>query len=85
MLYKEIAVGFLLAGFAAQIPRATLRDAFLTSSPHAVQVLWGALIGPVDRGRQLRLLGRQRAARGRPVERRDQLRRRSSPSSLPTS
>jgi uncharacterized membrane protein YraQ (UPF0718 family)/YHS domain-containing protein len=47
MLYKEIAVGFLLAGFAAQIPRATLRDAFLTSSPHAVQVLWGALIGPL--------------------------------------
>jgi len=47
MLYKEIAAGFLLAGFAAQIPHSALRDAFLTSSPHAVQVLWGALIGPL--------------------------------------
>jgi len=39
MLYKEIAVGFLL-GLRRSDPRATLRDAFLTSSPHAVQVLW---------------------------------------------
>jgi uncharacterized membrane protein YraQ (UPF0718 family)/YHS domain-containing protein len=47
MLYREIALGFLLAGFAAQIPQSVLRDAFLTGAPHSVQVLWGALIGPL--------------------------------------
>jgi len=47
MLYREILAGFVLAGFAAQIPHSVLRAAFLTSSPHIVQVLWGALIGPL--------------------------------------
>ena len=47
MLHREILAGFVLAGFAAQIPRSVFRDAFLTSAPHAVQVLWGAVIGPL--------------------------------------
>jgi len=47
MLGKEIAVGFLLAGFVAQIGNGFLGDVFLTGSPHAVQVVWGAFIGPL--------------------------------------
>jgi uncharacterized membrane protein YraQ (UPF0718 family)/YHS domain-containing protein len=47
MLHREIIAGFVLAGFAAQIPHSVLRGAFLTGSPHAVGVLWSALIGPL--------------------------------------
>ncbi|HET9720269.1 MAG TPA: permease, partial [Solirubrobacteraceae bacterium] len=47
MLWKEISIGFLLAGFIAQIPNGFLHSVFLTSSPGTVQTVWGALIGPV--------------------------------------
>ena len=47
MLYKEIAVGFLLAGFVGQVGNGVFRSLFLTGSPHLVQTLWGAFIGPV--------------------------------------
>jgi uncharacterized membrane protein YraQ (UPF0718 family)/YHS domain-containing protein len=47
MLYKEILVGFLLAGFVAQLGNDFFNSLFLRSSPHIVQTFWGALIGPV--------------------------------------
>jgi uncharacterized membrane protein YraQ (UPF0718 family)/YHS domain-containing protein len=47
MLYKEIAIGFLLAGFIAQLGDDFFNGLFLHDAPDAVQVLWGALIGPV--------------------------------------
>jgi uncharacterized membrane protein YraQ (UPF0718 family)/YHS domain-containing protein len=47
MLSKEIAVGFLLAGFVAQLGNGFFDGLFLSHSPAIVQSLWGALIGPV--------------------------------------
>jgi uncharacterized membrane protein YraQ (UPF0718 family)/YHS domain-containing protein len=47
MLYKEITVGFLLAGFIAQLGNGFFNGLFLKSAPALVQVVWGALIGPV--------------------------------------
>ena len=47
MLYKEIATGFLLAGFVAQLGDSFFNGLFLTHSPALVQSLWGAVIGPV--------------------------------------
>ncbi len=47
MLWKEIAIGFVLAGFAAQIGDGFLHSVFLTGSPAAVQTVWGALVGPI--------------------------------------
>ncbi len=47
MLYKEITVGFLLAGFIAQLGNGFFNDLFLKSSPPLVQTVWGAFIGPV--------------------------------------
>ncbi len=47
MLYKEITVGFLLAGFIAQLGNGFFNGLFLKGAPALVQVVWGALIGPV--------------------------------------
>jgi uncharacterized membrane protein YraQ (UPF0718 family)/YHS domain-containing protein len=47
MLYKEITVGFLLAGYIAQLGNGFFNGLFLKGSPVLVQVVWGALIGPV--------------------------------------
>jgi len=47
MLWKEITIGFLLAGFVAQIGNGFLHSVFLTGSPAIVQSVWGAVIGPV--------------------------------------
>jgi hypothetical protein len=47
MLYKEIAIGFLLAGFVAQLGNAFFNGLFLHGSPAAVQTIWGAFIGPL--------------------------------------
>ncbi len=47
MLYKEIAVGFLLAGFIAQLGNDFFNALFLKGSPAFLQAVWGALIGPV--------------------------------------
>jgi uncharacterized protein len=47
MLYKEITVGFLLAGFIAQLGNGFFNDLFLKGSPALVQAMWGAVIGPV--------------------------------------
>jgi uncharacterized membrane protein YraQ (UPF0718 family) len=47
MLYKEILIGFLLAGFVALLGDDVFNALFLIDAPDAVQVVWGALIGPV--------------------------------------
>jgi uncharacterized protein len=47
MLYKEIAVGFLLAGFIAQLGNGFFNGLFLKGSPAIVQAVWGAVIGPI--------------------------------------
>jgi uncharacterized membrane protein YraQ (UPF0718 family)/YHS domain-containing protein len=47
MLYKEIATGFLLAGFIAQLGDDFFNGLFLDHASTAVQVIWGAFIGPV--------------------------------------
>jgi uncharacterized membrane protein YraQ (UPF0718 family) len=47
MLWKEIAIGFLLAGFVAQLGNDVFNSLFLTDAPPVVQTVWGALIGPV--------------------------------------
>jgi uncharacterized membrane protein YraQ (UPF0718 family) len=47
MLYREIAAGFLLAGFVAQLGNGFFNGLFLEGSPALVQAVWGALIGPV--------------------------------------
>ncbi len=47
MLYKEITVGFLLAGFVAQLGNGFFNGLFLNGAPGLVRVVWGALIGPV--------------------------------------
>jgi len=47
MLYKEIATGFVLAGFIALLGDDFFNGLFLEHSSSTVQALWGAFIGPV--------------------------------------
>jgi YHS domain-containing protein/uncharacterized membrane protein YraQ (UPF0718 family) len=47
MLWKEITIGFFLAGFVAQLGNDFFNGLFLKGSPHLVQTVWGAFIGPV--------------------------------------
>jgi hypothetical protein len=47
MLWKEITLGFLLAGFVAQIGDGFLHAIFLTGAPRSVQTVWDAVVGPV--------------------------------------
>ncbi len=47
MLWKEITIGFLLAGFVAQLGDDFFNSLFLKDSPALVQALWGAFIGPL--------------------------------------
>ena len=47
MLWKEITIGFLLAGFVAQLGNGVFNSLFLKGSPAIVQSIWGAVIGPI--------------------------------------
>src|SRR3954470_1081325 len=47
MLYKEITIGFLLAGFISLLGDDFFNALFLEHSSKTVQVVWGAFIGPV--------------------------------------
>jgi uncharacterized membrane protein YraQ (UPF0718 family)/YHS domain-containing protein len=47
MVWKEVAIGFLLAGFVAQVGNGAWSALFLNGAAPAVRDLWGALIGPV--------------------------------------
>jgi uncharacterized membrane protein YraQ (UPF0718 family) len=47
MLYKEIAVGFLLAGFVAQLGNGFFEKLFITKAPSPLPTIENVLIGPV--------------------------------------
>jgi uncharacterized membrane protein YraQ (UPF0718 family)/YHS domain-containing protein len=47
MLWKEITLGFLLAGFIAMLGDDFFNGLFLEDASEAVQTVWGAFIGPV--------------------------------------
>jgi uncharacterized protein len=47
MLWREIAIGFLLAGYVAQVPNSVLRGLFLHSAPAPIPAIENALVGPV--------------------------------------
>ena len=47
MLWKEILVGFLLAGFVALLGDDFFNALFLEDAPEGVQTVWGAFVGPL--------------------------------------
>jgi uncharacterized membrane protein YraQ (UPF0718 family)/YHS domain-containing protein len=47
MLYKEVALGFLLAGFIGQLPDSFFNSLFLTQAPAAVKLVENAIVGPL--------------------------------------
>jgi YHS domain-containing protein len=47
MLWKEIGLGFLLAGFIALVPMKVFNALFATDAPGAVRVLENVLVGPL--------------------------------------
>ncbi len=47
MLYKEIALGFLLAGFIGQLPNSFFNSLFITHAPAAVKLIENAIVGPL--------------------------------------
>jgi uncharacterized membrane protein YraQ (UPF0718 family) len=47
MLYREIAVGFLLAGFIAQLGNGFFRSLFSVNAPQPLPAIESALVGPL--------------------------------------
>ena len=47
MLWKEITLGFLLAGFVGQLPDSFFNALFLTEAPAAVKLIENAIVGPL--------------------------------------
>ena len=47
MLWKEIAIGFVLAGFVGQLPDSFFNSLFLNSAPSGVRLIENALVGPL--------------------------------------
>jgi YHS domain-containing protein/uncharacterized membrane protein YraQ (UPF0718 family) len=47
MLWKELVVGFLIAGYVALLPRGFFNGLFVTDAPSAVRVVENVLVGPV--------------------------------------
>ena len=47
MLWKEIAIGFLLAGFVAQLPQRLLPGLFLHNAPAPLPAIENAIVGPL--------------------------------------
>jgi uncharacterized membrane protein YraQ (UPF0718 family)/YHS domain-containing protein len=47
MLWREIATGFLLAGFAAQLPDHFFQGLFVHSAPAPIPALENAVVGPL--------------------------------------
>src|SRR4051812_46047035 len=47
MLWKEIGIGFLLAGFVGLLPMDTFNTLFVTDAPPAVQTLQNVVVGPL--------------------------------------
>ena len=47
MLWREISVGFLLAGFVAQLPDHVFRGLFVHSAPAPIPAIENAVVGPL--------------------------------------
>lgn len=47
MLWKEIVVGFLLAGFVAQLDNGFFASLFIKNAPHPLPLIENAIIGPI--------------------------------------
>jgi uncharacterized membrane protein YraQ (UPF0718 family)/YHS domain-containing protein len=47
MLWREVGVGFLLAGFIAQVPNSVFQGLFLHNAPAPIPAIADAVIGPV--------------------------------------
>ena len=47
MLWKEITIGFLLAGFIGQLPNGFFNALFVTHAPSGVKLIENALVGPL--------------------------------------
>jgi uncharacterized protein len=47
MLWREITIGFLLAGFIAQVPDRVFRVLFIHSAPAPLPAIENAIVGPV--------------------------------------
>jgi uncharacterized membrane protein YraQ (UPF0718 family)/YHS domain-containing protein len=47
MLWKEITIGFLLAGFVGQLHNGFFNALFITHAPDGVKLLENALVGPI--------------------------------------
>lgn len=47
MLWREITIGFLLAGLVAQVPNHIFRALFITNAPDPLPAIENAVIGPI--------------------------------------
>src|SRR4051812_25942279 len=47
MLWKEVGIGFLLAGFVGLLPMDTFNTLFVTDAPPAVQTIQNVVVGPL--------------------------------------
>jgi uncharacterized protein len=47
MLWREITIGFVLAGFIAQVPNSVFNSLFITSAPAPLPAIENAVVGPV--------------------------------------
>jgi uncharacterized membrane protein YraQ (UPF0718 family)/YHS domain-containing protein len=47
MVWKEILIGFLLAGFIGQLPDSFFNGLFITNAPSGLKLLENAIVGPV--------------------------------------
>jgi hypothetical protein len=47
MLWKEITIGFLLAGFVGQLHNSFFNSLFISHAPGAVKIIENAVVGPV--------------------------------------
>jgi uncharacterized membrane protein YraQ (UPF0718 family) len=47
MVWKEILVGFLLAGFIGQLPNSFFNGLFLTDAPAGLKLVENAIVGPI--------------------------------------
>ncbi len=47
MLWKEITIGFLLAGFIGQLPNSFFNTLFITHAPAGLKLIENAIVGPI--------------------------------------
>jgi uncharacterized protein len=47
MVWKEVLVGFLLAGFIGQLPNSFFNSLFITNAPAGLKLLENAIAGPI--------------------------------------